>query len=126
MLVAGIGVASGVLVADASDFLPRPTRNGAYLDLFASHERDENAGGVRSFGWNDTFFKEKLTLYSSGFFYHPRFLQYQASIATALKQEAPEHGDYRNSSTHVARIAQESEAAVVPQTRANGSRDWRG
>ena len=87
ILVAGIGVASGVLAAAGSDFIPRPTRNGAFVDLFASRERDENSGNVRSFGWSDTFFKEKLTLYSNGYFYHPRLLQYRASIAAALKQE---------------------------------------
>ncbi len=87
ILMAVIGVVSDVAVAGGSDFLPRPTRNGAFVDLFTSYERDDNPGSVRSFGWHDTFFKEKLTFFSNGYFYHPRFLQYQVSVAGALKQE---------------------------------------
>jgi hypothetical protein len=70
-----------------SDFVPRPYRNGAYLDLFASFERDENRSAEESSIWNDTFLREKVTLFSDGYFYHPRFLQYRLSLAGALKQE---------------------------------------
>jgi hypothetical protein len=61
--------------------------NGIYLDLFSSLERDELTTNFRGSDWSDLFFREKLTFFSNGYFYDPRFLQYQFSVAGALKQE---------------------------------------
>ena len=83
--VAGLGVSHSF--ADAADFLPRAWENGAFLELFGSYESDDNDRPNQPFGWHDTFLREKITLYSNGYFYHPRFLQYQAALAGALKQE---------------------------------------
>ena len=82
-------------LASWGDFVPRPFENGATLELFGSYERDAQLNGDRPFRWNDTFFREKVTLFSNGFFYHPRFLQYQASVSGALKQEnfSPSYAD---------------------------------
>jgi len=77
-------------VAGADDwtaFVPRPVENGAYLDTFTSYERDDSRSGGQPIRWHDTFFREKLTLYSNGYSYHPRFLRYQFSISGLLKQE---------------------------------------
>jgi hypothetical protein len=73
--------------AGAADFLPRPWENGALFEVFGSYESDDNDRVSQPFGWDDTFLREKVTLYSNGFVYHPRFLQYQVSLAGALKQE---------------------------------------
>jgi len=70
-----------------TDFAPKPFENGAYIELFGSEERDRSDNSGRKYGWNDTFFTEKLTVFSNGYVYHPRFLQYQLSLSGALKQE---------------------------------------
>jgi hypothetical protein len=67
--------------------VPRPLANGAYLELFASAERDENLYGEQLLTWTDDFYKEKLTLFSNGYLYHPRLLLYQLSLSGAWKQE---------------------------------------
>ena len=71
----------------AADFLPKPFENGAYLELFGSREEDQTRNDIRRSEWTDTFFTEKLTFFSNGYSYHPRFLQYQFSISGGLKQE---------------------------------------
>jgi hypothetical protein len=82
-----LGLASSQALAGWSDFVPRPFENGAYFDLFGSKESDDTENAGRNSEWSDTFFTEKLTLYSNGYSYDPRFLQYQFSISGALKQE---------------------------------------
>jgi len=73
--------------ADWGDLVPRSFANGAYFDLFASYEHDELKNDLRGSEWTDLFFREKLTFFSNGYFYHPRFLQYHFSLSGALKQE---------------------------------------
>lgn len=80
--------------ADWKAFIPRPLDNGAYLDLFTSFERDESRTTARPARWTDTFIREKLTLYSNGYSYHPRFLLYQFSIGATGRQE-----DYDSNTT---------------------------
>jgi hypothetical protein len=82
-----VGCACSVALADWKEFVPRPIKNGAYLDLFGSYEDDDNRNEVSPFHWNDTFFREKITIYSDGYVYDPRFLQYHVSLAGAIKQE---------------------------------------
>ena len=73
--------------ASWTDFAPKPFENIIYVDGFASRESDHNSGGAADFGWGDTFLKEQVTLFSRGYFYHPRFLQYVITLSGALKQE---------------------------------------
>lgn len=73
--------------ADWNDFVPRPFENGAFLDLYTSYERDHIRGGGPSNQWTDGFIREKLTLFSDGYSYHPRFMLYHFSISGVLKQE---------------------------------------
>lgn len=87
ILCATVGLGTPLCFADGSDFVPRALRNGAYFDLFASHEIDENRNVAQPYDWRDTFLRERITLFSDGYVYHPRFLQYHASIGAALKQE---------------------------------------
>jgi hypothetical protein len=82
-----MGVAPSCVCAEWKDFAPTPFENGAYLDTFASWERDNLHAGNASSRWNDTFIREKVTLFSDGYSYHPRFLQYHFSIGGALRQE---------------------------------------
>ncbi len=70
-----------------SDVLPKPFENGLGVELFGSHERENDRGAADAFGWKDTFFREEVTLFSNGYFYHPRFLLYRLSLSGALKQE---------------------------------------
>ncbi len=74
-------------VADWMDFAPRPLENGAFLDTYTSYERDKISSDRSSSRWTDTFLREKLTLFSDGYSYHPRFLQYRFSISGLLRQE---------------------------------------
>lgn len=89
-LVAG-GVASLLTGAPAragwTEFLPRTLDNGAYLELQGLFEEEVNRYGTQEFRWSDTFFKEKLTLFSTGYVYHPRFLLYRASVTGLVSQE---------------------------------------
>lgn len=87
LVAAATALTGGPTAAEGSDFIPKPVENGAYLDIFASHERDTNTYGSNSSRWSDDFLREKLTVFSNGFVYHPRFLLYQVSLAGALKQE---------------------------------------
>jgi len=87
MLFALAALGASVAIAGWEEVLPRSMGNGIYLDLFTSYERDELTTDFRGTDWNDLFFREKLTFFSNGFFYDPRFMQYQFSVAGALKQE---------------------------------------
>lgn len=73
--------------ADWKDFFPSPFEKHVYLESFSSYERDNARGGPKSVRWEDTFFRERLTLESSGYSYDPRFLVYQMSLAGSGKQE---------------------------------------
>jgi len=76
-----------VVSADWKDFLPTPYENGAEIRAFASYEQDDNKIGSNRFNWDDTFLREKLTIYSKGYSYDPRFIQYYLSLGGALRQE---------------------------------------
>ena len=67
--------------------MPRTLDSGAYLEVRGLSEEDENRHAERSFRWSDTFVKEKLTLFSNGYLYHPRFLLYRAAVTGAVSQE---------------------------------------
>jgi hypothetical protein len=82
------GLGATLCLAQERSFLPTSWQNGGYFDLFGSYESDDNRSPVQPFGWNDTFFREKLTLFSDGYVYDPRFLQYHGSLSGALKQES--------------------------------------
>lgn len=77
----------GSVRAAWTDFLPRTLDNGAYIDVQGLFEEEENSYNQRNFRWADTFFKEKLTLFSNGYVYHPRFLLYRASVTGLVSQE---------------------------------------
>ena len=84
-VASGIGVSSAS--ADWREFVPRPFENGAFVDGYALYERDHNDSGSTSTHWTDKFFRERFTLYSSGYSYHPRFLQYGVSVSGLVSQE---------------------------------------
>ena len=89
---AGVGLLAAFLQprpvhAGWTDFLPRTLDNGAYLEVQGLLEEEENRNAERSFRWSDTFVKEKLTLFSNGYVYHPRFLLYRAAVTGVLSQE---------------------------------------
>lgn len=73
--------------ADWKLFLPRAVDNGGAFELFGSTERDENRYGERSIDWTDDFLKGRVTLFSRGYAYHPRFLQYQVEVGGSVKRE---------------------------------------
>ena len=50
-------------------------------------EEDELENFRGRLSWQDTFVREKLTLFWNGYVYHPRFLVYHLEVAGALKQE---------------------------------------
>ena len=88
MLCVTVACAPSFTLADWADFAPRPFENGAFIDTYSSYEHDNiHSGAAASSRWTDTFIREKLTLFSNGYAYHPRFVQYRFSIAGALKQE---------------------------------------
>lgn len=76
-----------VATAQWLDFLPRPLENGANVEAFSSFERDDLRGESRKTRWRDTYLRERLTLYSDGYSYHPRFILYHFSLAGSARQE---------------------------------------
>ncbi len=111
LLAIGLGLASAEARSGGWDFLPRSARNGAVLDLFGSDESDLTRTGDRSFDWSDRFFRQRLTIRSIGYVYHPRFLQYQLSGSGLFKQEeyrqsllAPPGGKGRSSFEYEGRV----------------------
>jgi hypothetical protein len=80
-----------------TDFLPTPFEKHAWIETFASYERDDSKGDASAVRWSDTFFRERLRLESAGFSYDPRFLLYQLSIAGSGKQELYDSSAYDSS-----------------------------
>ncbi len=114
--IVAVGCACTCAFADWKSFVPRATRNGAFFDLFGSIEHDDSRNGTWPFEWTDTFFREKLTAYSNGYVYHPKFLQYYVALAGALKQE-----DYRATSfdspgwTHGSGVEYDTKLLFLPE-----------
>jgi len=73
--------------AQFSLWLPVSVDTGAYIDLFASGESEDFGPDVRRVGWDDRYMREKLEVYSLGYVYHPRFLQYRVTLGAGLDQE---------------------------------------
>lgn len=90
--------------ADFRLFLPRPLQNGAWVDFNAIYESDDLSGGAGQTFWSDILLKERVTVFSNGYVYHPRFLTYYVSLTEAFKQEnydssfAPSQGFRRRTS----------------------------
>lgn len=81
------GFTPSVAWAQWTAFIPKPFTNGADFDVFTSFERDNNRNPAQPVRWTDTFIREKLTLVSDGYSYHPRFVQYHFSVAGTARQE---------------------------------------
>jgi hypothetical protein len=87
LLVIGVCLTPALAAAEWKSFMPTPAQNDLALDVFFSHERDNFGGLARPTDWTDAFAKERLTLYSHGYFYHPRFLRYRFALGGLLSQE---------------------------------------
>ena len=87
LLFIGFCFVPALASAEWKSFIPTPAQNDLALDLFFSHERDSFGGIARPTEWTDAFAKERLTLYSRGYFYHPRFLRYRFALGGLLSQE---------------------------------------
>jgi hypothetical protein len=79
--------------ADWTDFLPRTLETHAWLGLQFLYESDDQQSGPRHLTWDDTLFREKLTLETAGYVYHPRFVRYRMLVSGALKQETYDKSD---------------------------------
>lgn len=86
LLMAAV-LAPALAMADWREFLPHPYENGAFVDSYTSYERDHQDNGGRSSRWEDIYFRQKLTLLSRGYAYHPRFVVYRFSISGAAREE---------------------------------------
>ena len=76
-----------ILLADWRAFVPQPFQNSAEIRGLGVYESDDNQIGPNRFRWYDRFFREKFTLFSNGYVYHPRFLLYDLSFSGILSQE---------------------------------------
>lgn len=86
-LLGAIALAPAPIRADWTAFLPRPVKNGAFVDLYALDESDHLRTGGRDLRWKDLFLTEKLTVFSNGYVYDPRFLTFRVFGTGGLKQE---------------------------------------
>jgi hypothetical protein len=74
--------------SQASAFIPRITYYGGEFELEAVRESNEyEAFGRTNTKIVDTSFLERITLSTSGFVYHPRFVIFLAEVSGGLKQE---------------------------------------
>jgi hypothetical protein len=73
--------------ADWRLFLPRRVESGASIEASAAREDDDATNRAGRLQWSDNFLRQKLTLFTNGYVYHPRFLQYRVALSGALKQE---------------------------------------
>lgn len=89
-MVSAAGVAFASAGARWTDFVPKPFENALYVEGFASKESDSYHSVATESRWDDTFLREEVTVFSRGYFYHPRFLHYLISLTGALKQESYE------------------------------------
>jgi len=102
LLAAGLAAApaSGT---DFANFLPRSLDSGAWIEFVAVSELDDYDSPAGETRWTDDFFRQRATLFSRGYVYHPRFLLYDVSLSGALKQEGYE----RTSRPHTGRVNDE-------------------
>src|SRR5512143_1467010 len=120
-IVASVLTVPRAASAQWTAFLPTPYENHAWIETYGSWERDNSKGSARNLNWNDTFFREKLSVASLGYSYDPRFLQYKLSIAGAAKQE-----DYQSSTSGSAgwkeaeAIEYDARLFFLPEHRYNG------
>jgi hypothetical protein len=82
-----VALASSPTLCDWTDFVPTPVDNGVWADVFTSWQRNESGASGRTSDWTDTFLKEKFSVGSLGYSYHPRFLQYRFTVGGTLSQE---------------------------------------
>ncbi len=73
--------------ADWRDFLPRIYESGADLVINGSYESENNTVTKTGVKWQDVFIREKLMVYTIGYSYDPRFIQFKLSLTGGLKQE---------------------------------------
>jgi hypothetical protein len=89
-VLALLGVAPPSARADWTDFLPHTLETHAWAELYGLYEKDDLSASAQRNVWSDTFLKEKVTLLTTGYFYHPRFVLYRLDVSGALKQESYE------------------------------------
>ena len=73
-VLALLGVAPPSARADWTDFLPHTLETHAWAELYGLYEKDDLSASAQRNVWSDTFLKEKVTLLTTGYFYHPRFV----------------------------------------------------
>ena len=87
LICMAVCVAPALAWADWSEFTPRPVENGGFVDVYSSYERDDVRSERYRNRWDDAFVRERFTLFSNGYSYHPRFMQYRLSVSGATSQE---------------------------------------
>lgn len=86
-LLAVLACAPASARADWTIFIPHTFETHSWIDLYGLYESDGVTANARQLTFTDLFFKEKLTLQTTGYFYHPRFVRYRLLVSGALKQE---------------------------------------
>lgn len=86
-MLAALAFFPSLSYADLRQFIPKPVSNEVIMELYGSYESEKTSLPGLNMESKDVFIKEKLTLRSIGFSYHPNFIQYQLALSVALKQE---------------------------------------
>ncbi len=97
------------------DFVPTPYQNSVVLDAGATYESNETDKGEQQQAESDLFVREKLTVVSDGYSYHPRFIQYRLLLAAALKQETSENNDRGTVHTNATGLDYDLKLNVLPE-----------
>ncbi|MBI5633335.1 MAG: hypothetical protein HZA15_07660 [Nitrospirae bacterium] len=114
LILTALLVAPAVCVADSQDFLPRLFSIGGDLDINSHYESDTNRSAERETKTADLFIRERLSLYTDGFIYHPRFIQFHVMLAAGLKQEDYET-TFDQKSSHASSMEYDLSTALLPE-----------
>jgi hypothetical protein len=73
--------------ADLKQFIPKIYDTGAEFEIDSSYQKDKNRSNGTGQDLTDAFFKETFNLFTNGYIYHPRFVQFLLKGSAGLKEE---------------------------------------
>jgi len=85
-VIAFLATPRGVFGA-VSDFYPRIYNNEGELEIGALYEEYKNTSAGRGTEATDSFLYERFILTTTGYIYHPRFIQFLGKVAIGYNQE---------------------------------------
>jgi len=86
LLVASLAMPAGAF-GDIGEFAPRIYNNEGELEIGALYDNYKNTSGGKGTEQTDSFIYERFIFTTTGYVYHPRFIQFLGKIALGYNQE---------------------------------------